>query len=138
MLRFMLSVLNHPQIGAELLDQRARELMMSDCQRRGVAADKTSSIKAPVVTCSLIRRGQGKDVHRLNRWAAGAAVVVLSFGSAPASAATRRDRLLTVLGASIADVVCFASSDLTTKNPATTPAEQFAARAAALCLRTAS
>jgi hypothetical protein len=61
-------------------------------------------------------------MNGFNRWAAAAAVAALSFGSAPASAATRCDQLLTLLGARIADAVCFESSDLTTNNPATTPA----------------
>jgi hypothetical protein len=60
-------------------------------------------------------------MHGLNRWV-GASVVALSLGSEPASAAARCDRLLTLLGARIADAVCFESSDLTTNNPATTPA----------------
>jgi hypothetical protein len=46
----------------------------------------------------------------------------LCFGSAPASAGAQCDRLLKLLGARIADAVCFESSDLTTNNPATTPA----------------
>jgi len=64
-------------------------------------------------------------MHGLNRWAAAAAaaVVALCFASASASApATRCNRLLTLLGASIADAVCFESPDLTTNNPVTTPA----------------
>jgi hypothetical protein len=40
----------------------------------------------------------------------------------PASAATRCDRLLTLLSMKLADATCFESADLTTANPATTPA----------------
>jgi hypothetical protein len=42
--------------------------------------------------------------------------------SAPAAAATRCDRLLGLLGRQIADANCVDSADLTTNNPATTPA----------------
>jgi hypothetical protein len=61
-------------------------------------------------------------MHGLTRWTAAAAVIALSFNSAPASADTRCDRLLALLGARIADAACFESSDLTTNNSATTPA----------------
>src|SRR5690242_15669080 len=40
----------------------------------------------------------------------------------PASAAVTCDSVLKVLGSSLADVNCFASDDLTTNNPLTTPA----------------
>ena len=54
-------------------------------------------------------------------------VVSLALGamlaaSAPAAAATRCDRLLGLLGRQIADANCVDSADLTTNNPATTPA----------------
>ena len=46
---------------------------------------------------------------------------VVTLGNAPASAATRCDRLLEQLKTRIADATCVESTDLTTANPATTP-----------------
>jgi len=53
-------------------------------------------------------------------------IVALAFGAmlaagTPAAAASRCDHLLAVLAQQITDASCIASSDLTTKNPATTP-----------------
>src|SRR6266478_586602 len=50
------------------------------------------------------------------------ALTVFASGSISGSAATRCDRLLDRLNARLADATCFESADLTTKNPATTPA----------------
>src|SRR5215468_9677532 len=50
------------------------------------------------------------------------ALTVFAASNIPASAAARCDRLLELLKSKIADVTCFESSDLTTANPATTPA----------------
>src|SRR6266436_9646681 len=50
------------------------------------------------------------------------ALTVLASGNIPGSAAARCDRLLELLKARIADATCFESADLTTANPATTPA----------------
>jgi hypothetical protein len=47
---------------------------------------------------------------------------VCAAGTMQASAASRCDRLLALLGSRIADATCFESTDLTTNNPATTPA----------------
>ena len=51
-----------------------------------------------------------------------AVLTVFAASNIPASAAARCDRLLELLKSKIADVTCFESSDLTTANPATTPA----------------
>ena len=51
-----------------------------------------------------------------------AVLTVFAASNMPASAAARCDRLLELLKTKIADVTCFESSDLTTANPATTPA----------------
>ena len=50
------------------------------------------------------------------------ALTVFAASSMPGSAATRCDRLLDLLRTRIADAICFESADLTTANPATTPA----------------
>jgi len=51
-----------------------------------------------------------------------AALTVFASVATPASAAPRCDRLLALLNTRIADATCFESADLTTANPATTPA----------------
>ncbi len=51
-----------------------------------------------------------------------AALMVFVISNMSAVAATRCDRLLALLNTRIADAVCFESTDLTTANPATTPA----------------
>jgi 3HB-oligomer hydrolase (3HBOH) len=51
-----------------------------------------------------------------------AALGVAAAGDMQASAATRCDRLLALLGNRLADATCFESTDLTTNNPLTTPA----------------
>jgi hypothetical protein len=51
-----------------------------------------------------------------------AALGVAAAGDMQASAATRCDRLLALLGKRLADAACFESTDLTTNNPLTTPA----------------
>ncbi len=51
-----------------------------------------------------------------------AALTVFASGNISSYAATRCDRLLELLNARIADATCFESADLTTANPATTPA----------------
>src|SRR4051794_36895753 len=50
------------------------------------------------------------------------ALAIAILASSPALAATRCDRILAAFGHRLADAVCFESSDLTTNNPATTPA----------------
>ncbi len=52
-----------------------------------------------------------------------AALGVGAAGGMHAAAATRCDRLLTLLGPKLADATCFESADLTTNNAATTPAD---------------
>jgi hypothetical protein len=54
-------------------------------------------------------------------WGAVATLTIFASGNA-ASAATQCDRLLALLNTRIADATCFESADLTTNNPATTPA----------------
>src|SRR5258708_8543404 len=54
-------------------------------------------------------------------WGAVATLTIFASGNA-ASAATQCDRLLALLNTRIADATCFDSADLTTNNPATTPA----------------
>ena len=51
-----------------------------------------------------------------------AALTIYACSNMPTSAATRCDRLLELLKTRIADATCFESADLTTNNPATTPA----------------
>jgi hypothetical protein len=51
-----------------------------------------------------------------------AALIVFASGHVPTSAAPRCDHLLELLKTSIADATCVESTDLTTANPATTPA----------------
>lgn len=51
-----------------------------------------------------------------------AALTVIASGNLPGSAAARCDRLLEALKTTIADTTCVKSTDLTTANPATTPA----------------
>src|SRR3954470_20859683 len=50
------------------------------------------------------------------------ALAIAILASSPALAATRCDRILAAFGHRLADAVCFESPDLTTNNPATTPA----------------
>ncbi|MFL5436247.1 MAG: hypothetical protein ACJ784_17185 [Myxococcales bacterium] len=50
------------------------------------------------------------------------ALAIAILASSPAFAATRCDRILAAFGNRLADAVCFESPDLTTNNPATTPA----------------
>src|SRR6266481_2458528 len=50
------------------------------------------------------------------------ALTVFASANTPGSAATRCERLLELLKTRIADAACFESADLTTANPATTPA----------------
>src|SRR5262245_56021480 len=50
------------------------------------------------------------------------AIVLALLIPASASAAPRCDQVLARIGGSLADVTCFESTDLTTTNPATTPA----------------
>jgi 3HB-oligomer hydrolase (3HBOH) len=52
-----------------------------------------------------------------------AAFSLLIVGIAPASASARCDRLLAQLGSQLANAGCVESADLTTANPATTPAD---------------
>ena len=52
-----------------------------------------------------------------------AALCVSAAGTMQASAATRCDRLLAILGNRLADAVCFESTDLTTNGTQTTPAD---------------
>jgi hypothetical protein len=59
---------------------------------------------------------------RLIQSAAVAVLGVAAAGNMQASAATRCDRLLTLLNMKLADAACFESADLTTANAATTPA----------------
>jgi hypothetical protein len=47
---------------------------------------------------------------------------LLALISISAGAATRCDQILSKIGSSLADVTCFESTDLTTNNPLTTPA----------------
>jgi hypothetical protein len=49
-------------------------------------------------------------------------IATLSSAAAIAAPATRCDRLVAALGDRLADATCFESADLTTNNPATTPA----------------
>src|SRR5262249_27640278 len=51
-----------------------------------------------------------------------AALMIFASANVQGSAATRCDRLLDRLNTRIADATCFESIDLTTNNPATTPA----------------
>src|SRR3954471_13252727 len=50
------------------------------------------------------------------------ALAIAILASSPAFAATRCDRIVAAFGNRLADAVCFESLDLTTNNPATTPA----------------
>ena len=50
------------------------------------------------------------------------ALAIAILASSPSFAATRCDRILAAFGNRLADAVCFESPDLTTNNPATTPA----------------
>jgi hypothetical protein len=56
------------------------------------------------------------------RWFALLAFGAMAAASTSAAAASRCDRLLGLLGHQIADASCVDSTDLTTNNPATTPA----------------
>src|SRR5262252_598483 len=56
------------------------------------------------------------------RSGAVAALTVFVSGNTPGSAATRCERLLEMLNTRIVDATCSESTDLTTANPATTPA----------------
>lgn len=61
-------------------------------------------------------------VLRLAGWGGLAALVFAAYGPSTALAAGRCDRLVAMLHGQIADAVCTESTDLTTANPATTPA----------------
>src|SRR5438067_9444546 len=50
------------------------------------------------------------------------ALAIAILASSPAFAATRCDQVLAAFGSRLADASCFESPDLTTNNPATTPA----------------
>jgi len=50
------------------------------------------------------------------------ALAIAILASSPAFAATRCDQVLLAFGSRLADATCFESADLTTNNPATTPA----------------
>src|SRR5262245_8460718 len=57
------------------------------------------------------------------RWAGAVALAALITGHAQIAAAPSRcERVLSALGAKLADATCTESPDLTTANPATTPA----------------
>jgi hypothetical protein len=57
------------------------------------------------------------------QWAA-AALAALTIGHAPAAAAPNRcEQVLSGFGNSLVDATCTDSADLTTANPATTPAD---------------
>src|SRR5439155_13245326 len=56
------------------------------------------------------------------RWVVFLALGAMLAGSASAAAATQCDRLLARLADQVADAACAESTDLTTNNPATTPA----------------
>jgi hypothetical protein len=59
------------------------------------------------------------------RWTVVFGVVAIVAASSSAAAATRCDRLLARLAHQITGAVCVESTDLTTSNPATTPADNF-------------
>ena len=62
------------------------------------------------------------DSLRLGGWGGLAAVVLSICCQSPAMAAGRCDQLLALLHGQVADATCAESTDLTTANPATTPA----------------
>src|SRR6185437_10501103 len=67
--------------------------------------------------------GEGRmDSRRLAGWGGVAALVLSISWHSPAAAAGRCDQLLALLHGQIVDATCVESSDLTTANPATTPA----------------
>jgi hypothetical protein len=57
------------------------------------------------------------------RWIGALVLSAVFATSTSAAAATRCDRLLLRLAHQVTDVDCFESTDLTTNNPATTPAD---------------
>src|SRR5258708_17546097 len=61
-------------------------------------------------------------MHIALRWIPFHVLCLVLAASASAAAATRCDRLLMQLHGKVADAICFESADLTTNNPATTPA----------------
>jgi 3HB-oligomer hydrolase (3HBOH) len=61
-------------------------------------------------------------MHIALRWIPFHVLCLVLAASASAAAATRCDRLLTQLHGKVVDAICFESADLTTNNPATTPA----------------
>jgi Tannase and feruloyl esterase len=56
------------------------------------------------------------------RWAGAAALVALTISHASVSAPSRCEQVLSRFGSRLADATCSESADLTTANPATTPA----------------
>jgi hypothetical protein len=66
------------------------------------------------------------------RWAGAAALVALTTSHVPVSSALGRcEEMLSSFGNRLVDARCTESADLTTSNPATTPAECLRARARA-------
>src|SRR6266478_9186391 len=61
-------------------------------------------------------------MHIALRWIPFHVLCLVLAASASAAAQTRCDRLLTQLHGKVVDATCFESADLTTNNPATTPA----------------
>ena len=63
------------------------------------------------------------NLARLARWGLFATLALCACATTPAQASGRCDRLLTLLRTQLADATCVESADLTTANPATTPAD---------------
>jgi hypothetical protein len=68
-------------------------------------------------------RGNCMDRSRIILWGVAAALSVWAADTMQASAASQCDRLLEQLGTRLAGATCFESTDLTTNNAATTPAD---------------
>ncbi|HEY4038079.1 MAG TPA: 3-hydroxybutyrate oligomer hydrolase family protein [Burkholderiaceae bacterium] len=63
------------------------------------------------------------NYQRIQRGTLRAALIVAALTTAAAAHASRCSNLIQAFGGQLADVQCFESSDLTTNNPATTPAD---------------
>ncbi|HEX4597314.1 MAG TPA: hypothetical protein VH278_05970, partial [Burkholderiaceae bacterium] len=62
------------------------------------------------------------NYQRIQPGSLRAALIVAALTTAAAAHASRCSDLIQAFGGQLADVQCFESSDLTTNNPATTPA----------------